>query len=220
MSSFVFLWHNKLWKNTLQIVFLKSRVDSTGSHCCAFLCINRCSGMCIHASCWCVVLVCSQSCDAYMSKALRHLIVTEYPSIRIQLFLSHSLFLAAVLSAGCDSLRRHGRDVYWGHMWPGLVPGEHGSTTLVLSVRQPVSQPVFRKKAGREWRHTCSEEREPEWTAVRQVFPPVNHSPQNRSNDAGCLKRPAGWNWVKEDLMSQSLHWSRFLSIIISDMMA
>lgn len=100
MSSFVFLWHNKLCKNTPQIVFLKSRVDSTGSHCCAFLCINRCSGMCIHASCWCVVLVCSQSCDAYMSKALRHLIVTEYPSIRIQLFLSHSLFF------GCSPERR------------------------------------------------------------------------------------------------------------------
>lgn len=88
-------------------------------------------------------------------------------------------------------------------------------------VSQTTSQSASFQEEGWERVEThMQREREPEWTAVRQVFPPVNHSPQNRSNDAGCLERPAGWNWVKEDLMSQSLHWSRFLSIIISDMMA
>lgn len=85
-------------------------------------------------------------------------------------------------------------------------------------VSQTASQSAsFRERLGES--EDARWEKEPDWTAVRQVFPPVNHSPQNRSNDAGSLRRPAGWNWVKEDLMSHLLHWSRRLSIIISDMM-
>lgn len=75
-------------------------------------------------------------------------------------------------------------------MSPGPGPGEHGSTTLVLSVKEPVS---FRRKGLGGGR------------GARQVFPAVNHYPQNRSNDAGTLQSPAAWNWVKWDLMSHSL---------------
>lgn len=73
----------------------------------------------------------------------------------------------------------------------------------------PVSQIASQSVSGRGWERVKTHtEREggPDWTAVRQVFPPVNHYPQSRSNDAGSLKRPTGRNWVKEDLMSQSLH--------------
>ena len=89
-------------------------------------------------------------CYAYMSKDLRHLIVTEYLPYS---YFCHTLFAFFWLQSWAstsDGVQRHGGMYTGGHIWPGLVPGEHGSTTLVLSVRQPVSQPVWGEKKGRE----------------------------------------------------------------------
>lgn len=40
----------------------------------------------------------------------------------------------------------------------------------------------------------------------KTTIPPINCRPQTCLNGAGFLKTPAGWNWVKEDLMSHFLH--------------
>lgn len=95
---------------------------------------------------------------AYMSKDLRHLIVTEYPPHAYTYFCHTLEFLWLQSWAPTEMQRRDTRgDVYRGHMWPGLVPGEHGSTTLVLSVRRPVGQLGFREKPGGERRHAARE---------------------------------------------------------------
>lgn len=111
----------------------------------------------------CLRLMCDicvfAQCYAYMSKDLRHLIVTELPPH------AYTYFCHTLEFFGCSpehqlrcSAETRG-DVYWGHMWPGLVPGEHGSTTLVLSVRRPVGQSVPGKSWGRA--KTRSERRSP-----------------------------------------------------------
>lgn len=153
---------------------------------------------------------------AYMSKDLRHLIVTEYLPCAYSYFChTPRLSLVAVLSIGCDAAQRH------GGMYTGVICDLGWSLVNMVLLHwscQSAGQPVsFRKRLGES--EDAHWEQEPDWTAVRQVFPAVNLNPQNRSNDAGSLKRPAGWKWVKEDLMSPSLHWSRFLSISINDMM-
>lgn len=178
-----------------------------------FVCINRCSACAsmpvVDVWYWCF----SQSL-----RDLRHLMVTEYLPNASSYF-CHTLGLLA----GCSPEHwvrwraETQRDVYRGHTWPGLVPGEHGSTTLILSVTQPVSQPVWGggRKARGEWRHTLRGGGG-RVNALRQVFPPVNHSPQNRSNDAGSLRRPAG---VEPGEGGPNVTPATLLSIIIRDMM-
>lgn len=48
-------------------------------------------------------------CDAYMSKDLRHLIVTEYPPCTYSYFCHTLAVLVAVLGINCDAVWRHGR---------------------------------------------------------------------------------------------------------------
>lgn len=175
--------------------------------------------MCIHASCWCVILVCVHRLLCHMSKDLRHVIVTEYLLFAYSYF-CHTLAFFFFWLQSWASAAMPCRDM------EGCMLGSYvtwaGPWWTWFYYTGPVSQTAsqsasFRKRLGES--EDTHWETKPDWTAVRQVFPPVNHSPQNRSNDAGSLKRPAGWNWVQEDLMSHSLQRSRFLSIIISDMM-
>lgn len=68
-------------------------------------------------------------------------------------------------------------------------------------VSQAASQPAsLRKKARREWRHVA---RKGAWLNGGKTSIPFSQSQSTETlNDAGCLQRPAGWNWVKEDPMS------------------
>lgn len=149
-------------------------------------------------------------CCVYKSKALKHLIVTRYLPCTHSYFCHTLAFCVSVLSADCDAVPRHAGTYTGGHVWPRVVPGEHGSTTLVLSVTYPVSQSFPGKNCEREWREVAL------LNGSKMTIPPINCRPQTCLNGAGFLKTPARWNWVKEDLMSHFLHWKRFLPIIIS----
>lgn len=132
----------------------------------------------------------------------------QWTFMQIHLCSSHSFFffffaIVLALVAASYSVSRHAG--MFAEVWCNLdrLPGEHGSTTLDLSVHEPVSQMVLGKA---EERHgEGSEQRKrPPWMLLRQVFPPVNHSPQSCSNDARFLKRFAGWKRVKIGLMSHT----------------
>lgn len=185
-----------------------------------FVCINRRSCLCIRAWCWCVIFVCSHCAmptrqriwDIWLWQNIFH----THTVISVTLW---SFFgCRPVHRLWCSAERETRRDVYRGSYatWAGPWWTRFYYTG-------PVSQTASRSVSfgGKSWERvkTRAERRSPRCTAVRQVFPPVNHNPQNCSNDAGSLKRPAGWNWVKKDLMSHSLHWGQFLSIITGDMM-
>lgn len=122
------------------------------------------------------------------------------------LFQSHSGFLCFGLWCSAETHR----DVYWGSCvtWSGPWWTRFYYTGPVTQIP---SQSV-EEDCEREWRHTPKRRS----AAERRALPPVNYNSQNRLNDAGFLKRPAGWSCVKEDLMSHSLRWDCFLSIIIS----
>lgn len=136
---------NKLSRNSLLVFQKIDSFDNTCFSLCAYL--NDLA--CVHASnpdAWYLCALCLHVKD------LGHVTVTEHLPYMCSYF-CHSL------DFGCSPAHRlwfsaeTQRDVRWGHMWPGLVPGEHGSTTLVLSVTQPVSQPVWGKKARGEKTH-------------------------------------------------------------------
>lgn len=90
--------------------------------------------------------------------------------------------------------------MHWGMHTGVICDLDRSQVNMVLlqwscqSALQSVSRLQERPVRESEGAHR---EKEPHWTAVRQVFPPVNHSPQSCSNDAGFLQRPDGWNWVK-----------------------
>lgn len=151
----------------------------------------------LHVDVWCL---CVHRVRCLHVKGSETFDCDRISSMHIQLFLSHSgcFGCSPGYQLWCRVETR--KDIYWGHMWPGLVPGEHGSTTLILSVRQPVSQPVSGKGLEWEWRHAA---RKGAWLNGSKTSIPSSQSQSTETlNDAGSLQRPAGWNWVKEDPMS------------------
>lgn len=163
-----------------------------------FVCITRGSGVCIHASCWGVICVCSQSAMP-TCRRIRD-ICDRNSSIHTRGYFCHTLLGCGPEHAlwCCVQTRRNvycGSYVTWAAPWWNMV--------LLCWTCQSHGQSSQFQEKGRKRVKTHTERGG--GVPVRQVFPPVNHHPQNRSNDAGFLKRSAGWSWVKEDLMSHSL---------------
>lgn len=108
-----------------------------------------------------------------------------------QIILSHCFFFFF----GCSPEQRH-TEMYTGvicDLGRSLV-----NTVLLHWSCQSHSQSVSlrrKKTLGGSKDTQLGEDR----AAVRQEFPAVNLKPQNCSNDAGSLQRPAGWNWAREE---------------------
>lgn len=152
--------------------------------------------------------------NASMSKDLRHLIVTEYPR-RTYSYFCHTLLVLVAAPLFSAAMRRGDTE---GHILGSYVTWAGPRWTQFYytgPVSQTASQSAAFRKKGLERVKTCSAKKEPDWTAVRQVFPPVNHSPQKRSMMRDLSRVPQGGTGWKRTQCHPLQHRSVRLSIII-----